>query len=110
MEQLEVEVVNQLAHCTLVRRDPLPAELVRVASDLRVPHTPADTVARFAHDDLEPLALKLVRGGKPCNTGPDDDDIGVARAHRVRSSHKSLAQRLPQNRLQKTPKLPIDSL
>ncbi len=64
-------------HGRLVGRDPLPAELVRLAADLRVPDATADPVARLEHDDLSPRRHEGARGGEAGDARPDDRDVDL---------------------------------
>src|SRR5436853_143945 len=61
----------------VVGRDPLPAELVGLASDLGVPEAPSDTVASLEHDDVSARRGEPVRRDEPGYPGADDGDIRV---------------------------------
>ena len=80
------ELLEQRVHARLVGRDPLAAELVRLAADLRVPETPADAVARLEHDDVATLRDEPTRRGEAGDTGADDRDVGLDQA----GAHASL--------------------
>ena len=85
-EELDPELAEQRMQARLVRRDPLAAELVRLAADLRVPEPAADAVARLEHDDVPPLRGQAPRRREPGNTGTDDGDVGLDQA----GAHASL--------------------
>ena len=85
-EELDAELTEQRVHPRLVRRDPLAAELVRLAAELRVPEPPTDAVARLEHDDVAALGDEPSRGSQPGDTGADDHDVGLDQA----GAHASL--------------------
>ena len=76
-------------HPRLVRRDPLAAELVRLAADLRVPEPPADAVARLEDDDVTALGDEPARSGEAGDARTDDGDVGLDQA----GVHASLLER-----------------
>ena len=90
-EQLYLELAQQRLERRLVGGDPLAAELVRLAADLRVPGPPADPVARLEHHDVDALAAERGRGGEAGDAGPDhryirfDDAIRQAASSTGRS-------------------------
>ena len=55
-EELDAELGQQGQQLGLVRRDPLGAELVRLAADLDVEDAPADAVTRLEHDHVTSLS------------------------------------------------------
>ena len=75
VEELDPEVVEHRVRRALVRRDPLAAELVRLAADLDVEDTPTDPVAGLEHDHSGARLDEPGRGGQPCDAGPDDGDV-----------------------------------
>ena len=77
VEELDPELGEQRVHLALVGRDPLAAELVRLAADLDVEQAPADAVARLEHDDVAAGGDELGRGDEPGEAGADDDDVCV---------------------------------
>ena len=79
-EEIDPELAEKRVHARLVRRDPLAAELVRLAADLRVPEPAADTVPRFEHDDVTTLCDEAPRRREPCHAGADDRDLGLDQA------------------------------
>ena len=72
-EELDPELGEQRVQPRLVRRDPLAAELVRLAADLGVPEPAADAVARLEDDDVAALRDEPTRRGEPGDAGPHDD-------------------------------------
>ena len=82
-EQLDFELGEKCVHGRVVRGDPLPAELVRLAADLGVPDAAADAVARLEHDHLATGCDERARRRQPGDAGTDDCDVGLdlARAH-----------------------------
>ena len=64
----------------VIRRDPLAAELVGLAADLRVPEPAADTVPRFEDDDTPARVDETRRGRKTGDSGTDDGDVGLDQA------------------------------
>ena len=79
-EEVDAELLEQRVHARLVRRDPLAAELVRLAAELGVPEPSADAIARFEHDDLAALGDEAPRGGETCDAGADDGDVRLDHA------------------------------
>ena len=75
-EELDPELVQQRVQPRLIRGDPLAAELVGLAAQLRVPEAAADPVARLEDDDvLTPLDQPRCRG-EPGDPGAHDHAIG----------------------------------
>ena len=79
-EEVDPELVEQRVHARLVRRDPLAAELVRLAADLGVPEAPSDPVARLEDGDVASLGDEPARGSQSGHAGADDDDVGLDQA------------------------------
>jgi hypothetical protein len=65
----------------VVGRDPLSAELVRLAADLGVPESTADTVARLEHDDLASCLGEPGRRDESRDTGSHDGHVDVDVVH-----------------------------
>ena len=84
-KELDVEIGEKRMQPRLVRSHPFATELVRLASDLRVPEAAADTVACFEHDDILALASKPRCRDQAGDPGSDDCDVHaqLARAHRL---------------------------
>ena len=78
----------------VIRRDPLAAELVGLAADLRVPEPAADTVPRFEDDDTPARVDETGRGRKTGDSRTDDGDIGLDQAGITLPSREP-RQRLP---------------
>ncbi len=64
----------------LVRRDPLAAELVRLAADLRVPEASSDTISCLEHDDVPSVGDEPASCGEARDAGADDRDVGLDQA------------------------------
>ncbi len=89
VEELDPELGEQGVHLALVGRDPLAAELVRLAADLDVEQASADAVARLEHDDLTACRDELRGGDETGEACAHHDDVCILRPdHPVRvSSH-----------------------
>ena len=85
-EELDPELVEQRVHPRLVRGDPLAAELVGLAADLRVPETSADTVSRLEDDDVATLGDEAAGSGEAGHARAHDGDVGLDQA----GAHASL--------------------
>ena len=79
-EELDPELVEERVHPRLVRGDPLAPELVRLASELGVPETPADTVSRLEDDDVAALGHELAGGSEAGDARAHDGDVGLDHA------------------------------
>src|SRR5207249_8759200 len=82
-EELDAQLFEIGEGAGLIRGDPLPAELVRLAADLDVEDAPADAIARPEDDDVAAGV-----GERPCrrqagDARPDDDDIRFDPVHRA---------------------------
>ena len=110
VEELDPELGEQRVHLALVRRDPLAAELVRLAADLDVQQPAADAVARLEHDHLA-ARRDEVRGRREAREArADDDDICVKLPdHLVRSVSHRAAQDGPGRHLADRPGLAADA-
>ena len=85
-EELDPELVEERVHPRLVRGDPLAPELVRLASELGVPETSADTVSCLEDDDLAALGHELAGGGEAGHARAHHGDVGLDHA----GAHASL--------------------
>ena len=79
-KELDPELGEQRVQPRVVRRDPLAAELVRLAADLGVPEPAADAVARLEDDDVAALRDETRRRREPGDPGADDGDVGLDQA------------------------------
>ncbi len=71
-------------HLALVGRDPLSAELVRLAADLDVQKAAADAVACLEDDDLATRGDEVGRGDEAGDAGTDHGDVRCLPDHLVR--------------------------
>ncbi len=79
-KELDAEFEKQSVQPRVVRRDPLPAELVGLAADLRVPEPSAHTVPGLEDDHAPALVDDTRRGSKTSDSGADDGYIGLDQA------------------------------
>ena len=94
-KEADAELLEQRVHARLVRRDPLPAELVRLAAELGVPQASADPVASLEHDDLAAFSDEPACSRETGNTRADDGDVRfyAAGAHASVPSAAAAAER-----------------
>jgi hypothetical protein len=79
-EQIDPELAEERVEPRLVRGDPFASELVRLATDLRVPEPTANAVSSLEHDDVTALGHELARRSQSGDTGSDDSDLRLDQA------------------------------
>ena len=89
-KELDLEFGEERVHSRLVRGDPLAAELVRLAAELRVPQASPHAVPRLEDDHVTTLGDELPRSRETGDAGADHHNVGLDQAG-VHASLRSAA-------------------